>query len=639
MGAPSSPAPVVRPVPWVWPALAIAAAAACVYAPVVHGGWIWDDTLEIVHNPALRDPAWWRPWVAPAGSDYLPLNTTVQWLEWHLWHDRVEGYHLATLALHLANALLLWRLLAKLGLRLAWVAGLIFAVHPVAVESVAWIAEQKNTLSLAFLLGALCAWVDFDAHRRRRDHVLALALFIAALLCKASVVMLPCALLLFAWWKRSRISARDGWDAAPFLAAALVLGLATVYFQRERAIGADLVPLGDLATRFGRAGLIGVFYLGKAVWPATLLPAYPADLFDRSAVVQALPWIGGIVVAVWCWRTRSPWVRGLGFGLGCFALNLVPVLGFVPMAYHRVAWVADHFAYLSLVAVAGLAAAGLEHAIDAAGPRRRGWPIAAGAALVGLTVVSARGYARHFVSEEALWTYALPRNPSAWIGYNNLGKIHAESGRAAEAAEDFAHALQLRPTNADAHYNLANAQLSLGHTAEAITHYQAALRLKPDSPESHNNLGNALAQTGDLAGALAHYAESVRLAPSFPDAHANFARALKRSGRTTEALAQFQTARRLDPGSAAIARDLANLLADTGRADEAVALFRDAVRLQPDEPEAHNNLGALLAERGQIAEAVAEFEAAVRLKPTFEAARENLTMARQQLSELNTKKR
>lgn len=648
--------------------LALAVAAWIVFAPALQGGWIWDDYLEIVRHPALRTPGgWWHAWVAPEGSDYLPLSTTVQWLEWHLWGDSPLGYHLATLGLHIANALLVWRLLARLGLRsgAAWLGGLLFAVHPLAVESVAWIAEQKNTLSLALLLGAMLAWLEYDARANPASsanstsapsilprspsprlpvsaslhlpYSFALALFAAALLAKASVVMLPCVLLLHTWWRRGRIVARDLLAVAPFFVVALGLGLITVHFQGQRAIGLETVALGSVFTRALRAGLLLAFYAGKTLWPAALLPVYPVTGYDSPAVLPALlAWLGAFGIAAVCViRRASLAARTAGFALGAFALNLVPVLGLVSMAYHRIAWAADHFAYLSLVPAAGLAAAAYQWAGNhlsrsSLAPRA----VAGGAALVlAASIVVARGDAAHFASEETLWTYTLAHNPDAWIGHNNLGQLLAASGHPAEAAEHFARAAALRPASPDAHYNLANAFLAAGRTREAIAEYERALALKPAAAEVHNNLANSLLQAGDLPAALAHYDEAVRLLPDFADAQANRARVLQRLGRATDALAAFQSAHRLAPASAPIARDLANLLADLNRASDALPLYREAVRLDPADAETHNNLGSLLAESGQLAEAQREFAEAVRLKPDFAAARENLAMIQQQIAE------
>src|SRR5581483_3716287 len=226
---------------WTRRALAVAVivlAAGFAYAPVLHGDFVWDDHSEITHNDEIQAPDGLRRiWQGEGSLDYFPLKSSLQWLEWRLFHADTLGYHVANLALHLLGALLVWRLATRLGVRHGWLAGLIFALHPLAVESVAWIAEFKNVLSLPPLLLAAECYLTFDATGRRRAYAGALAWFIVALLCKTSVVTFPLALLLYAGWKRGRVAGRDVRAAAPFLAVAVALGLVTVWFQHHRAIG------------------------------------------------------------------------------------------------------------------------------------------------------------------------------------------------------------------------------------------------------------------------------------------------------------------------------------------------------------------------------------------------------------------
>ena len=225
-------------------AVGILVIGTAVFWPALHGTWVWDDQPEVIINNLLRDPdGWWKFWIAPPTHDFFPLKSTLQWLLWQAWQDNALGFHVITLGLHLLSALLLVRLLRQLGLRHAWLGGLLFAIHPVVVESVAWIAELKNTSSLPPLLLAMSAYIEYDARRRKRDYCLALLWFLAAMLCKTSVVMLPAVLLLYAWWKRGRIGRDDIKASVPFFAVALALGLVTVWYQRYHSIGPEPLPM------------------------------------------------------------------------------------------------------------------------------------------------------------------------------------------------------------------------------------------------------------------------------------------------------------------------------------------------------------------------------------------------------------
>ncbi|HEY1847775.1 MAG TPA: hypothetical protein VGG37_01155, partial [Opitutaceae bacterium] len=311
----------------------IALAAAWVYGPSLRGGWLWDDGLEVTGNPALREAGgWWRPWAHPEGMDYFPLKSSLQWAEWRLWGASPEGYRAVNLALHVASALLVWRLLAEMGVPGGFLAGLIFAVHPLAVESVAWISEFKNTLSLPPLLLSCIGFVRWERSGSRRAWALSLLFFLAALTCKTSVVALPAVLLIFLWWKRGALRSREWAAASPFFAVALALGAATVWFQSHRSIGIAGTPEG-LAGRAAQAGWSLLCYAAAAAWPFGTEPVYPRA---PAWVPALLPWLLVAAMLGIFWGFRRAWGRHALLGSGWFFLNLVPVLGLVPMAYYRI---------------------------------------------------------------------------------------------------------------------------------------------------------------------------------------------------------------------------------------------------------------------------------------------------------------
>jgi protein O-mannosyl-transferase len=589
----------------------LALLAAWVYAPSLHGTWLWDDGLEVTGNLALRSPGgWWQAWVHPAGMDYFPLKGTFQWVEWRLWGARPLGYHLVNLALHVASALLVWRLLSRLGTGAAYLGGLLFAVHPLAVESVAWISEFKNTVSLPFLLLAALGMVAFDATRRRGAWLGAIAAFVAALACKTSVVMFPFVLLLHAWWRRGRVGRRDLADAAPFFGASLILGLATVWFQATRAIGLAAVP-APVPYRLAQAGWSLLSYLVHAVCPVGLAPLYaPGPL----GAVAALPYLAVLLLLGLAWARRDSGGRGVLLGAGWFLLNLVPVLGILPMAYSRISPQADHFAYVSLVGAVGLFAAAYSTFLR----RLRGqwggvrYGGAAGAVAVvlalGLLAQSAHAYAAVFHDEETLWSTAVARNPSAWLAHNNLGRVELGEGRVPEALVEFQTAARLRPDSPEAHANLGTALDALGRVTEARIEYRQAVQVDPGFAGGHFDLGLSLLRSGDPTGAEIEFGRAVALDPGHAAAWNSLGLARARQGDLGGATADYQRALALDPALPEAHLNLGNAFFRAGQMDQAVAEYRAVLAVDPRNSGAHANLAHALAAQGHAAEAAAEFE-------------------------------
>ena len=288
----------------VWIRAALIALAGCwVFSPALRGPWIWDDDLYITGNTLLRSAAGLgKIWCSPTGVNYFPITFTLQWLEWQAWGDNPVGYHCVNIGLHLLGSFLLWRLLFKLDIRHAWLGGLIFAVHPLAVESVAWISEQKNTTSLPLLLLATGAWIDYDRERSRGAYVTSVLLFLAAMLCKSTVAMFPFVLLLYAWWRRGRIGLSDLKASIPFFAVSLGLGLVTVWFERYRAMsGLEIVEAGGIFNRIAGAALAVVFYFSKSVVPFGLSLIYPPWTLGPLWLGQLLSWLLICAVSGWLW--------------------------------------------------------------------------------------------------------------------------------------------------------------------------------------------------------------------------------------------------------------------------------------------------------------------------------------------------
>jgi tetratricopeptide (TPR) repeat protein len=576
-------------------------------------------------------------WWAPAGADYFPLKETVQWFEWHLWGDRPFGYHVVSLGLHLVSAFLCWRLLSKLGTPFAWSAALVFLVHPVAVESVAWIAELKNTLSLPLLLLSALAFVTF-AERAELEppqprlgwYGASLLLFLASALAKSSVVMFPTVLLLYGWYRHRRIVARDLVLTSPFFLVSAGIGAATVWFQEHRAIAGVVAETPSLAARLADAGHAILFYFGKAIFPVGISPVYPALREGPVSCGSFVPWfLLALAVGLLVWR-RATWGRAGLLALGWFVLHLVPILGLVRMSFARIAPVSDHFAYVSLLGlIGGLAAlAGLV----AERLRRISRPLAlAGggvlALLVGALLLESRELATHYQSDRAFWSFASERNPTAWAPRNNLGLMLLEEGHPAEAAAQFEAVLRSGVRQAEVYNNLGDAEVRLGHYPAAIGAFQTALSLQPGYPVAEGNLGNVYAQTGQFPQAEEHLRRSLELKPDNPDLHTHLGLVYGLTGHPDLAVAQYREAMRENPLLAEPHYRLASLLANAGRLPEALAEYDAAIRLNPNYAEAYAEKGLALVLSHRASEAMAPLALAVRLRPESVEAEEYLGFA------------
>jgi hypothetical protein len=477
--------------------LLIVAAGLWIYWPALHGNWLWDDDFLIEHNDLIQDPDGLRHvWFSPSDLiDYFPLTVSLEWLEWQFWPDDTFCYHLTNVILHVSSALLVWHLLSKLGLRLAWLGGLLFTIHPVMVESVAWIAELKNTLSMPFFLLSMCAWIDYDRREKSEYYFLSLFLFLTAMLCKTTMVMFPVIILLYAWWKRGRIGWNDLKYSAPFFAISLALSLAVIAYLRY-GVGQEFIPLGGFFSRMACAGLSIAFYFSKCFLPVELLPIYPQWNIDPPSPVQFLPWpvLGGAIYWLWTKCSKSePWARHVLFGLGFFLINLAPFVGFRVISFMRFTWVMDHFLYLPIIGLLGLAVAALGQLEERLSATTRPYAIGGIAVAMILLTIGSHRYAKIFINSKTQWTYTIQHSPGAWPAYNNLGNVLSDTGQQQEAMEQYKKALILNPNYPEAHNNLGIIFARMGRLPEAIDQFEQALKLCPTLESAQDNLAKVQA--------------------------------------------------------------------------------------------------------------------------------------------------
>ncbi|MBN2573894.1 MAG: tetratricopeptide repeat protein [Deltaproteobacteria bacterium] len=610
-------------------ALLLVAATFLAYQPAWNGQPVWDDAAHMT-KPTLRSVAGLASIWTQLGAtqQYYPLVHTVFWLEYRLWGESTVGYHLLNILLHSTSALLLVAVLGRLRIRGAWLAAGIFALHPVMVESVAWITELKNTLSGVLYIAAALAYLSFDDNRETRHYATALLLFALGLLAKSAIATLPAALLVVFWWKRGTVSLRrDVMPLTPFFVIGAISGLFTAWVERA-FIGAagggfDLT----FAERCLVAGRAVWFYIYKLVWPANLIFIYPRWSMDSIDVRQYLFPAALVLFAGPFWvlrhRSRTPLAVLL-----LFVITLFPALGFFNVYPFAYSYVADHFQYLATIAPITVAAACLAKATDQLKGTSLRWlrPAVPGTLLLVLSMLSWKQ--SHMYSDaETLYRTTMSRNASCWMAYTHLGLLLMETGRHDEAMDHLLKALVHHPQKADAHANLGLLFMDMGRAEEAATHLRRALEINPRQADAHNNIGALLARNGRPEEGMAHLLQALELHPDHAEVHYNVADLLASTGRIEEAMVHYRIALELHPEYADAYNNLGLLLAKRNRHDEAMGHFRKALQLDAEHANAHNNLGVMLAGVGEIDAAILHYRRALKTNPGAVEHLDNLVSA------------
>lgn len=573
-------------------ALLLGLLTAAIYYPALSGEFIMDDEIYVADNQLAKqaDGLYWF-WLSTKPVDYFPVCNTSFWVQWRLWGMSTTGYHVVNLALHIINSLLIWKLLNRLAVPGAYLAALLFAVHPVNVESTAWIGQHKGLLAMLWMLLALLCFVrtipleppqKIAFFRPGTGHWYALTLvcFLLSILSKPSTVVLPVLMLLLIGRRRT-VSPWDLASTAPFFALAAILTRVHMWFQLHSS---EIVILEEtLLERLLNAGTVIWFYLSKAIAPWGLSFIYPRWRIDAAQLRWWVPLITSLCVTALLWRYRHRWARPLWLAWLWFCVSLLPVMGFAEIGFLRFSLVADHYQYTALIAVVALASAWWWGVVGGAVGVVRQAGLAATILVVAVLSMLTWLQAGLYQSREALYRAALDHNPDSYVLHDNLGVALADQGK----------------------------------LEEAIRHHHRAIELGPPHGRTHNNLGVSLRQVGDLEGAIEQYRLAIQYSPDYIKAKLNLGVALGKQGKVKEAVDQYEQILKQDPEFAEAHYNLANLLVKSKNDDEAQRHYRAALAIRPNYSEARHALAALLFRDSKAKQAIAELRELLRRAPNF----------------------
>ncbi len=628
------------------------------YLPALQAGFIWDDDAYVTRNPMLTDPNGLREiWFsAHTQSQYFPLVYTSFRLEHALWGLNPLGYHLVNIILHGANAVLVWMVLRRLQAPGAWLAAAIFALHPVQVESVAWVTELKNIESLLFYLLAVLAWMKFldpPGPARSRFYALALLAYLLALFAKTTACTLPVALVLVLWLREGRFRWIRVLQMLPFLVIGLAMGLVTVWWEGHlgnfnQDFDVSLTPLQRLLL----APRALWFYAGKLIWPVNLAFSYPHWEINAAEPWQYLPAAAGlaVAVAVWVWQKKigRPAIAAMIF----FVAALSPMLGFIMEYTFRYTYVADHYQYNASIGLIAVASAILWHWSSRAG-------LLPAMAVVVLLVLGCLTWRQcgAYRDLETLWRDTVTKNPASWMAHHNLGVELFDRDQLDEALDQYRAAVALHPNGDVEQGDLGLALMEKGMAIEAIPHFEAALKINPKLLQVQNNLALAYGQLGDLNQAVAHFKLALQ-GTNTPGILMNLGGVYQRQGRLDDAMqcyrqvtaefpAEVEPWRRLadalsamdqpgeviatyrqalssNPNNVTLLLALGNAYYSQTNYEGAADCFRNALKTDPGNAGLHYNLGLMLGLLGHPEAERQELQTALQLKTDFSAAEQRL---------------
>lgn len=586
---------------WLW-GLFLVVLISAAYHSVWQAGFIWDDDLHLTQNPVIVGALGFKSIWLTSEATYYPLTLTTFWIQHTLWGLNPAPYHAVNVLIHATCAILLWRVLTNLQVRGAWLGAALWALHPVQVESVAWITELKNTQSCLFYLISILFFLKWresgsltNGSSDKWQYGVALFCALLAILSKSSTVMLPVVLGLCLWWMNGRWHWRNVVPLLPFLLLSVLASAWTIWEQQFHAGALGTEWAQTWPERLIIAGFNIWFYLGKLAWPHPLIFHYPRWEIDASRPLMYLPILAAVIGMLVLWWRRDGRMRPLFFAATYFAVSLFPVLGFFNVYYFRYSFVGDHFQYLAGMGPLVLAAAGISTAIGAFQRKGRLLKVIVGGALLLLLSVLIWRQCAMYVDAETLWRTTISRNPGSWVAHNNLGAVLLREGKIDESFASLEKAVALNPHVAETHTGLGSALVQTGRVDDGIVHLQKALEINPGGADANGNLGAALLKVGRVDAAIVHLQKALEIDRDYAEAHSNLGYAFFQIGSVPESLAHLQKALEIYPDYAPAHYNLANVLMQMGRADQALVHLQKAVAIDPNDTEAQNSMAWILA--------------------------------------------
>jgi protein O-mannosyl-transferase len=650
-----------------WAVFALISVTMFAYLPVFRAGFVWDDDASLTNYSLIKaSHGLFLFWFSTVPADYWPVTATTLWMEWRIWGINPLGYHVTNLILHVSEALLLWATLRRLRVPGAYLAALIFAVHPVNVESVAWIAQRKNLMAMLFFLLSINFFLKTDLwtasyrEKRRRSgpgrwYWLSLLALTLGMLSKGSVAMLP-VVLVGLMLSRNQSFWRSVVSTSPFFLIAGVFALVDIWFQAHHL--SQTVRHAGLLERFLGAGAIVWFYLSKALLPIDLNFAYPLWRIRPETVRWWLPLVGAGVLTFVLWHLRNTRLRPILFAWGFFCVCLVPVMGFTDVYFMKYSLVADHYQHIAIIGIISLVAAAwrswnLTDCDSASGSLS----LIAAVAIVGLLATLTWRQCEKFKDPETLYRSVLDKNPASTLASGNLGEVLSHEKRYTEAIAILRTTIDKDPNLPEVHADLGNALEAIGDPADAAIEYSTALRLSPTIGGVHYLLGESFIKAGRLDEAVKEIRaelesydaeESMRSRKGtgetgtgwIPgsmvyDAHINLGLALLELGRREEALKEFRWALAFNPLDLRVRNSLGLTLAGLGRAAEAIEAFQTVLKTDPKFLESHLNLGLIFLRSERFEAAIEQYQLALNIDPGRKEAHLNLGNALFRSGKLN----